>query len=179
MHVLAGAIMEYMVNGRILGRNGNRLAHAAPHGVYPCSGEDKWAAIAVLSEEDWKNFCRVIENPQWTTTEKFSSLTQRKKNEDELDELVGAWTRQRSAEEVETLMQQGGVAANVVETGEDIYKDPQLAHYGHFREIDHPNIGKVNTEIPPSSFKKQGCPYPGAVAWGAKPLCTFRVVGHE
>ena len=154
VHVLTGAILEYIINGRIFGRNGNRLAHAAPHGVYPCKGEDRWVAVAVLTQEDWKNFCRVIGYPQWTTDEKFSTLAGRKRNEDDLDKHIATWTRGKSAEEVESLMQQGGVAANVVETGEDIYQDPQLAHYGHFREIDHPNIGKVNSEIPPFKFSK-------------------------
>jgi len=33
---LAPPIMDYMINGRILERMGNRSTHAAPHGVYRC-----------------------------------------------------------------------------------------------------------------------------------------------
>jgi benzylsuccinate CoA-transferase BbsF subunit len=154
VHVLAGVMMEYMVNGRVMKRNGNRHPSAAPHGVYPCSGEDRWVAIAVLSEPEWQSFCKVLDSPDWTQAENFSTLTGRKENEDELDRLVGEWTILKTAEEIETLMQESGVAANVVETGKDIYEDRQLAHYGHFRKIDHPVMGTINSEIPPFKFSK-------------------------
>ncbi len=154
VHVLAGVMMEYMINGRIMKRNGNGHPSAAPHGVYPCSGEDRWVAIAVLSEADWNGFCRVLGQPDWTRSEKFNTLAGRKAHEDELDRLVGLWTVSKTAEEIEALMQESGVAANVVETGKDIYEDRQLAHYGHFRRIDHPIMGTINSEWPPFKFSK-------------------------
>ena len=40
-------IMEYVMNGRTRPRMGNRDEIMAPHGCYPCKGEDKWVAIAV------------------------------------------------------------------------------------------------------------------------------------
>ena len=56
-----------MINGRIVGRMGNRSAYTAPHNVYRCKGEgEKWCAIAVCSDEEWRNFCDVIGNPEWT-----------------------------------------------------------------------------------------------------------------
>ncbi|MCP4754144.1 MAG: CoA transferase [Proteobacteria bacterium] len=154
VHILAGAIMEYLVNGRILGRNGNRLDYAAPHGVYPCEGNDRWVAVAVLTEDQWAYFRKAIGNPQWAEDSKFATLAERKDNEDELDKLVGEWTIGNTAEQVETLLQKNGVAANVVENAEDIYKDPQIQYYRHFREFDHPEIGKVRSEIPPLKFSK-------------------------
>jgi len=154
VHVLAGVMMEYLVNGRIMGRNGNRLPYAAPHGVYPCEGDDRWVAIAVFTEVEWQRFCRVIGNPDWTGDAKFDTLTRRKSNEDELDRLVGEWTMNIPPEQIEALMQAGGVAANVVETGKDIYEDTQMKHYGHFRVLEHPEIGTVRSEIPPLKFSK-------------------------
>jgi len=40
-------ILDYMVNGRVLGRRGNRDDMACPHGAYPCQGDDRWCVIAV------------------------------------------------------------------------------------------------------------------------------------
>jgi crotonobetainyl-CoA:carnitine CoA-transferase CaiB-like acyl-CoA transferase len=41
-------LLDRSANGRIWSRYGNRSPYkpAAPHGVYPCAGEDRWLAIA-------------------------------------------------------------------------------------------------------------------------------------
>ena len=154
LYVLGCPLMDYFVNGRIMTRNGNRLPYAAPHGAYPCMGDDRWVAIAVFTGEEWESFCHVIGSPEWTGDPRFSTLQARKSNEDELDRLVGEWTGNHTAEEVEAMMQAEGVAAHVVENNMDIYEDPQMKHYGHFREITHPAVGTVRSEIPPFRFSK-------------------------
>lgn len=64
-----------------------------PHGVYPCRGQDRWCTIAVANEAQWHAFCRVIGTPEWTGDPRFSSVIGRKENEDELDRLIGEWTK--------------------------------------------------------------------------------------
>jgi benzylsuccinate CoA-transferase BbsF subunit len=156
LYVLAAPILEYLVNGRVMERNGNRLSHAAPHGVYPCEGVDRWVAIAVFTDEEWRSFCDVIGNPDWTKAPKFATLAGRKQSEDELDQLVGEWTKIHKAEDVESAMQARGVAANVVEDNQDIYEDPQMKYRGHFQEVEHPEVGKVKGELPPFRLSKSG-----------------------
>ena len=46
------AVLDASVNGRVLRRRGNRQPGAAPHGVFPCAGEDRWIAIAVWSQDE-------------------------------------------------------------------------------------------------------------------------------
>ena len=50
------SLLDYVANGRIAGRQGNRDPYAAPHGVYPCRGAGRWVAIAVFTEEEWRAF---------------------------------------------------------------------------------------------------------------------------
>ncbi|MBI3040244.1 MAG: CoA transferase [Chloroflexi bacterium] len=143
VHVMAPLILDYEVNQRVAMRMGNRCDDAAPHGAYRCRGQDRWCAIAVFSDEEWRSFCRVIGNPGWVKKSKFRTLSARKENEDELDQLVEAWTINHSAEEVMTMLQAAGVAAGVVETPEDqVARDPQLKHRRFFREVDFPGYGK-------------------------------------
>lgn len=142
-------VLDYVVNGRIAGRVGNRSAYAAPHGAYRCRGEDRWCAIATNTDEEWRSFGKVTGDPAWTRDKKFASLLARKENEDELERLVEAWTVNQSAEEVMTLMQAAGVGAGVVQTTEDaMEKDPQLKHRKLFRELDHPELGKYRGIVP-------------------------------
>jgi crotonobetainyl-CoA:carnitine CoA-transferase CaiB-like acyl-CoA transferase len=120
---------------------GNRSSCAAPHGAYRCKGDDRWCAIAVFTEEEWANFCKVLGNPPWTMEPRFGEFQKRKENEDELDKLVEEWTLQKDAEEVMVLMQAAGVAAGVVENPKDMLSDPQLMHRNHFPRVSHPEIG--------------------------------------
>jgi len=140
---LAPLILDYVVNGRVADRMGNRNDRAAPHGAYRCRGEDRWCAIAVFTDDEWRSFCRVMGNPGWANNLKFSTLRDRKNNEDELDRLIEEWTVNYSPEEVMTLLQKAGVGAGVLQNGEDLLgKDPQLKHRKYFWELDHSEIGK-------------------------------------
>jgi len=143
VHFSAPLILDNIVNKRVASRVGNRSTYAAPHGAYRCLGEDRWCAIAVFTDEEWRSFCMVIGNTAWTNNPRFSTILTRKENEDELDRLVEEWTVNHSAEEVMNMMQTSGVAAGVLETGEDLLEhDPQLKYRHFFRELDHPEVGR-------------------------------------
>ncbi len=135
---LAPAILDYTANGRVMNRMANRDPIAAPHGVYPCKGEDRWIAIAVTTDEEWENFCLVIGGPKWTRDPMFATLTGRKENEDKLDGLVGEWTVHHTPEEIMTWMQAKGVPAGVAQTMEDLHNhDPQLKSREFFVPLHH------------------------------------------
>lgn len=143
IHFLSPLSLDYTVNQRVDSRVGNHYDYAAPHNAYRCRGEERWCAIAIFNDEEWRNFCRVIGNPPWTRDARFSSLQARKSNEDELDKLVEEWTINYTADEVMKLMQAAGVIAGILETGEDLMEyDPQLKHRQFFYELNHPVIGK-------------------------------------
>ena len=138
---LAPVMLDYTVNGQEWIRSGNRCPQAAPHGVYPCCGEDRWCAIAVSNDQEWQVLCRTIGHTELEHDPRFDTLANRKQNEDELDEIIGLWTREHQAEEVMHLLQGAGVACGVVETGQDIHEDPQLSHRNHLQMLNHPEIG--------------------------------------
>ena len=147
---MAPLILDYSANQRVATREGNTHPEATPHNAYRCTGEDRWCAIAVFTDEEWQSFCSVIGNPPLAGDSRFSTLAARKKNEQELDGIVNEWTASRSAEEVMNLMQGAGIAAGVVETGEDVLdKDPQLKHRNFFKELEYPGIGKYRSQAGP------------------------------
>lgn len=136
-------LLDYQANGRIAERNGNEDPFAVPHGVFPCKGEDRWCAIAVFNEEQWKAFCKAVGSPKWTLDAKFDDFESRKRNEDELNKLVAEWTVGLRAEDVMVLMQGSGVPAAVVNTGKDLENDAQFQHWNYFVELEHPILGQV------------------------------------
>lgn len=141
LHFLATPVLGYLVNGEILERNGNRLPYAAPHGVYPCKGDDRWCAVGVFTDEEWQAFAGVLGKPEWSTEGRFATLTARKENEDELDCLIGAWTIERTAEQVEVLMQSHGIAASVVLSTRDLMEDAHVKHQNFLRLVEHSRLG--------------------------------------
>ena len=154
---VAPHLLDYEVNGRVISRNGNRDSYMAPHGVYPCRGADRWVAIAVASDEEWKCFCDVIGNPCWAADAKFATVLGRKENEDELDKLIADWTKDFVAEQVMAMMQNAGVSAGVVQTCEDLLNDPQLKHREHFKMLEHAEIGHHSYHAPAYRLSETPC----------------------
>jgi crotonobetainyl-CoA:carnitine CoA-transferase CaiB-like acyl-CoA transferase len=147
---ISPSLLDYDVNEAIAYRQGNRCEYAAPHGAYRCLGDDRWCAISIFTDEEWKNFCNVIGNPPWTKDTRFSDLAGRKENEDELDKLVEEWTVNKKAEDVMTYMQSAGVAAGLVQTIEDLMEnDPQLKHNKFYWDVDNAEIGLYRVPRPP------------------------------
>ena len=143
------AILDYTVNGRQVKPVGNSSTEAAPHGVYRCGGDDRWCAIAVFSDDEWRGFKRALGNPPWMEDKRFATLSGRLENTEGLDRLVEGWTSEHTAEEVMALLQEQGVAAGVVQDASDLAEDPQLKVRGFFIELDHPELGKTISDAVP------------------------------
>lgn len=143
VYFVSPVTMDYSVNGRIMGRDGNRAPCAAPHGVYPCQGDDCWVAIAIQDDQQWRLFCEITGNTEWVANTDFSTIAARKQNEDMLDKMVGQWTSGYKAEDVEVMLQNAGIPACVVEKSSDLFKDEQLQHRGFYTWLEHPEIGKA------------------------------------
>ncbi len=149
LQFIAPALLDYAVNGRIMQQDGNRSPYAAPHGAYPCRGDDAWCVIAAFDEDEWRALCRAIEHPEWVDDPRFCTLAARKQNEDALDRLIGEWTIHLTPREVMERLQGAGVAAAAVNTLGDIFSDPQLAHRQIWRTLPHPELDSYDYEAPP------------------------------
>jgi crotonobetainyl-CoA:carnitine CoA-transferase CaiB-like acyl-CoA transferase len=141
---LGPAMMERLVNDREPQRAGNAAAHAAPHGCYRCAGDDRWCAIAVADDAEWRRLCEVLDAPDWTGDPRFATRAARLEHAAELDERIEAWTRERPPYQVMETLQRAGIAAGVVQTVEDQFRrDPQLEARHFFEEVEHLKKGRV------------------------------------
>ncbi len=135
--LLGEELLDYLLNGADRPRLGNRHPRHAPHGCYPCAGDDAWVTIAVTGDEEWRALCAVMERPELADDPRFATATARKAHEDELDYLIAAWTGSRDRYEVMHRLQAAGVAAGAVRTTRDLFADPQLLARGFFEWVDH------------------------------------------
>ena len=143
LHFLAPQTIDFRVSGRTVSRDGNRSTTAAPQGAYPCQGEDQWCAIAIENDGQWQALRRVIGEPDWAQDSRFQTNEGRLAHQDEIDRNLAQWTISRPPQEVMDLLQSEGVPAGVVQRSSDLLQDPQLAHRGFFRNIDHAEMGNI------------------------------------
>jgi benzylsuccinate CoA-transferase BbsF subunit len=136
------AVMEYTMNRRNPRPRGNHDEVMAPHGCYRCRGDDRWVAIAIETDEEWRSLCAVMGRPELGRDTRFGDGFQRWKHRDELDSIVSAWTAAGDGTELMHTLQGAGIAAGAVSSGEELYADRQLRHREFLTEIFHPVTGQ-------------------------------------
>lgn len=139
---LAPWLLRYAASGRVTERRGNRHEWAAPHGVYPSAGDDRWIAIAVWSDDEWGRLAQVL----GLDDDSLARMPQRKRRADEVDGLIAARTAGHDAFALADQLQTLGVEAVPVQDFADCAADPQLAHRGHFQPLTHPRLGHGHYE---------------------------------
>jgi crotonobetainyl-CoA:carnitine CoA-transferase CaiB-like acyl-CoA transferase len=146
--MLGPAYLEYLINGREPEPQGNLSTSAAPHGAYRCKGDDRWCAISIETQEEWLRFCEAAGRKEWAMDARFADLKSRHAHRGELDTLVESWTMGHTPHQVMIILQRDGIAAGVVQTAEDLYRDPHLRERGFAREVFHPQVGWVTRAGP-------------------------------
>ncbi len=139
LHLLTLGMLDHQVNGRSWEQIGNDDHFNAPHGVYPASGDDRWVAIAVHTDAQWRTLAATIGASELAELD----VTARLERRTELDELVARWTASRTPTEAETCLQALGIAAHSVQNGTHCAADEQLIHRGWVTEVSHDRIGDL------------------------------------
>ena len=135
-------IGAYAHNGVQPDRKGNSHYRHAPHGVYPCLGDDRWLAIAVTCDEQWQALCGVMRTPELATDRRFREELSRKENEAELNGIIESWTKEEDAIEAMNALQAVGVPAGAVHRSIDMLDDPHLRGRDFFVTLDEPDVGR-------------------------------------
>ena len=158
MSMLGTYMLDYQVNGRRTRRPGfppgNRSIFPAlvPHNTYRCAGKDRvgqhwWVFIAAETQPQFEALCALMEQPGLALDPRFATNEARVANQDELDAIIGRWTRPRRRYDIMRQCQAAGVVAAVVQSAEDrVEYDPQLQHRGMHPIIDHPELGEFAYE---------------------------------
>ena len=141
--LIGPALLDGLINGRAAAPVGNRGHAAAPHGCYPCAGDDTWCAVAVEDEDEWQGFCAATGSHGALRDVRFATAAGRRANAEALDALVSEWTRQRSPREVMETLQAHGVAAGMVSDGITLVNDPHLRTRGSVVAHEHPRQGRL------------------------------------
>ncbi|MEY2424038.1 MAG: hypothetical protein QOI95_4105 [Acidimicrobiaceae bacterium] len=131
---LSDWLLAYKRDGVIGERLGNGHPTALLHGLFPCTGKDRWVAIACWTEQELATLWAIVGS----------------------DGDLEAWTGERAALDVATQLQEAGVEAVPVQDFGDVDGDPQVASRNHFIEMAHPEFGPGKYEH--NGFRIAGVP---------------------
>ena len=142
-HTMGIPLLDYSINGNRGEPAGNRHLDFAPHGVYPCRGDDAWAAISCTTDEEWLALVAAIGAEEWAVDPRFLTARDRLENREEIDANLMMWTITRTPRQVMYLLQRAGVPAVAVQNTEDLYYDIHLRARGYIIALDHPDWGHL------------------------------------
>jgi crotonobetainyl-CoA:carnitine CoA-transferase CaiB-like acyl-CoA transferase len=111
----------------VMSREPNANQAFALHGIFPAAKPDSWVAAHA---------------------EAISSFDGMPGGEDGSTGLVD-WIRSQDAAIAAATLQERGVAAAPVQTGADLYRDPQLHEAGYVCDLDHPAAGRGRYALSP------------------------------
>ncbi|MSP78900.1 MAG: CoA transferase [Dehalococcoidia bacterium] len=162
--LIGEVFLDYQMNARKPRRTGNTRASAAPHDAFPClpsagpdgAEQEGWVAISVSSDQVFQHLCAVIGRPELAADSRFSTPAARHEREEELAEIISAWTKTQPQRAAMETLQGAGVPAGALLSAPELLSDPHLTERHFFEISHHPEAGSF--PVPGVQFKLSATP---------------------
>jgi formyl-CoA transferase len=146
------AIMHYMrinfatqgLTGKPAQRGGSKVpgVNNAPMGLYPCTpgGPNDYVYIMTsrANPDHWDRLLKLIGREDLIGDTRYATPADRVEREPEVDEVIAAWTRQRSKHEAMRAVGGAGIPAGAVLDTMELQNDPTFEHRGIMQTMIHP-----------------------------------------
>ena len=144
LQVMESLVPDYSVMGYVRERSGSILPGLAPSNVYRCSDGDY--LIGANQDAIFGRLCEAMGQPDLARDERYASHTARGVHQAELDQIIDAWTRTKTVEEVEALCIAHAIPAGKVYRAPEMLADPHFAAREAIVEVPHPEFGRVSMQ---------------------------------
>jgi formyl-CoA transferase len=179
------AYARQLMTGRPAERVGNKspLGSSAPSDLYPCrpGGPDDYCFIYTsrAGNHHWDRLLAVIGREDLGEDPRFATPELRREHQAEVDEVIVAWTSERTKHEVMELLGQGGVPTGAVLNTLELSEDPHLRERGVFVEVDHPARGRFVMPGWPVKMSDSDVPVTAAPLLGADTEAVLGEIGID
>jgi succinyl-CoA---D-citramalate CoA-transferase len=160
-HTVAG----YDRLGIVRGREGNRLANSAPLDNWETK-DGRFISIVAAGDALFPRLAEAMGRPDLPRDPRFATLAERARHGDEINAIVAAWCRERTADEIEAVMNAAQVPVCRAFSIREIFEDPHYAARGDIVEVEDPEIGPVKMQAVYPRLSRT----PGSVRRGAPKL---------
>lgn len=145
LHFLAPQCVAYWRSGEVTQAQGNRDPRYVPQGIYRVQGEDRWLALSVRGDAEWRRLCGYSGDAALLAVKDWP-VEERLRRHDELDERLSAWLAKLEGAAVESALQALDIPAHRALDTHDLFDDAQLKHRRHFLSARHRDFGDVALE---------------------------------
>jgi crotonobetainyl-CoA:carnitine CoA-transferase CaiB-like acyl-CoA transferase len=156
LNAAAEQVVEYTAYGNLISRLGNRSRDAAPQGLYRCAGTERWLAISVATDQQWRRLKSALGEPDWASDPSLNTHEGRVWAHDVLDKHLEQWTGGRDSSTAAELLVGYGVPAAELADARVGSMHPQLAARGFFESLDHPVAGTHHVPAIPFKYRSVG-----------------------
>jgi len=139
-----------LMTGEEAPRVGNEMpmAPVAPCNVYPCKPGGKNDYVFIYTSRwpgspQWRKLLEVIGRTDLAEDPRFATPESRYEHRREIDEIISAWTRERTKREAMELLGSAGVPAGAVFSTLDLTNDEYLRKRGTIVTTRHPVRGEL------------------------------------
>jgi formyl-CoA transferase len=143
--MMESLVTEYDKTGYIRERTGAILPNIAPSNVYPTS-DGQWVVIGANQNTVFTRLCDAMQRPQLATDPRYATHGARGERQQELDELIAAWTRTLTQDALLQLMEQHGVPAGLIYRAPEMLTDPHFKAREAIVEVPHPDFGTLKMQ---------------------------------
>lgn len=135
-------ILNASAGGVTITRRGNHHLDFAPHGAYPCGGENRWIAIVIRDDADWRALLGQVPEASALHDAAYATAQGRRANVDALDGELARWTAGHDRDGLARALQFAGVPAAPVLELDEVLHDPAFVGRDWFRPVTHPDLGE-------------------------------------
>ncbi|MCW3005420.1 MAG: L-carnitine dehydratase/bile acid-inducible protein [Solirubrobacterales bacterium] len=158
--LLEGAVPEYDLLGHIRRPSGSRMPGVAPSNVF-ATADGRSIVIAANQDTLFRRLCGVMDRPELADDPRFAAHAARFENQDELEAHIAAWAVERTAEQVDGVLNAAGVVCAPIMSIADIFADEHVRAREMLVEHVDPELGSFTGPGVVPKFSRT----PGGVRW--------------
>ncbi|MCA0242329.1 MAG: CoA transferase [Proteobacteria bacterium] len=133
------SVATYLATHTVPPRRGTEGNGGLPSQAFACL--DRSIIVICGSEDQYRDFCRVLHRPELADDPRFASNALRLQHRRELAETFGALTAQWPAAELLAALQRAGIPSGPVNAYPEVFADPQVRHRGLTITAEHAQAG--------------------------------------
>jgi crotonobetainyl-CoA:carnitine CoA-transferase CaiB-like acyl-CoA transferase len=165
LRIMEHTLAAYDRLGVVREREGNRLRNSAPLDNWETK-DGKYVAIIAAGDGLFPRLCRAMGRQDLLADPRFTTMALRAEHGEEVNGIVAAWCRERTARDIQDVLVAHEVPFAVAYSAADIFADPHVAARGDIVPVEDPVIGPVRMQGIYPRFSRT----PGAIRGGAPRL---------
>ena len=156
LNMMESLVTEHYVAGYTRERTGPIIPNVAPSNIFETK-DGQMILIAANQDGVFSRLSKVMDKPELSSDERYSTHSARGQNQKELDDLINEWTKTKDLKEVEHLCNENGIPAGLIYKAKDMIEDPHFKARDAIIDIEHPEFGLIKMQnVAPKLSKNPG-----------------------